>query len=133
MTSGDGKGVGFAPCRQDRTKLVELMEGVEDIPGAVMHEGLDWRWESFAEYLDALESGRATSMSAPCCRTPPCGSVMGERAIRHEAATAEDIAQMRAISQAIDAGAFGFSTSRTVSHKSLKGDYTPTFTPMRMN
>ena len=122
-------GVGFAPCRaDDRTKLVELMEGVEDIPGAVMHEGLDWRWESFAEYLIALESHRR---DIDVCALLPHAAVrvfvMGDRAIRHEAATADDIAQMRTITQqAIEAGAFGFSTSRTVSHKSLKGDYTPT-------
>ncbi|MDP7380627.1 MAG: amidohydrolase family protein [Alphaproteobacteria bacterium] len=122
-------GVGFAPCRaEDRIKLVELMEGVEDIPGAVMHEGLDWRWESFAEYLDALESGpRDVDVCALLPHAAVRVFVMGDRAIRHEAATAEDIAQMRAITrQAIDAGAFGFSTSRTVSHKTLKGDYTPT-------
>lgn len=122
-------GVGFAPCKPgDREKLVELMEGVEDIPAPVMHEGLNWQWESFGEYLTALE-GKPRDIDI-CALLPHAAVrvfVMGERAIRHEAATADDIAQMRAITaDAVRHGAFGFSTSRTISHKSLKGDYTPT-------
>jgi N-acyl-D-aspartate/D-glutamate deacylase len=122
-------GVGFAPCRPaDREKLVELMEGVEDIPGAVMHEGLDWQWETFGEYVTALEK---RDRDIDLCPLLPHAAmrvyVMGERAIRHEAATPQDIAQMRAITaDAMRAGAFGFSTSRTISHKSLTGEYTPT-------
>lgn len=122
-------GVGFAPCRPaDREKLIELMEGVEDIPGAVMHEGLRWEWESFPEYLATLDRGRR---DIDICAMLPHAAVrvhvMGDRAIRLESATGHDIAQMRAIAaDAARAGAFGFSTSRTTSHKSLRGDYTPT-------
>jgi N-acyl-D-aspartate/D-glutamate deacylase len=122
-------GVGFAPCRPtDREKLVELMEGVEDIPGPVMHEGLSWQWETFAEYFAALDSRQR---DIDLCALLPHAAlrvyVMGDRAIRHEKATADDIAQMRTITaDAIRAGAFGFSTSRTISHKTLAGDYTPT-------
>jgi len=122
-------GVGFAPCRPaDREKLVELMEGVEDIPAPVMHEGLDWQWETFAEYFAALDK-RPRDIDL-CALLPHAALrvyVMGDRAIRHEKATPDDIAQMRAISRdAVRAGAFGFSTSRTISHKTLAGDYTPT-------
>ena len=122
-------GVGFAPCRPaDREKLIELMEGVEDIPGAVMHEGLQWDWESFPEYLAALD--RRTRDIDVCAMLPHAAvrvNVMGDRAVRLENAQPEDIARMRAIAtDAVRAGAFGFSTSRTTSHKSLKGDYTPT-------
>ena len=122
-------GVGFAPCKpQDREKLVELMEGVEDIPGPVMHEGLTWTWETFPEYFRALET-RQRDMDL-CALLPHAAVrvyVMGDRAIRHEKATEKDIAQMRAIAaDAMRAGAFGFSTSRTISHKSLTGEYTPT-------
>ena len=122
-------GVGFAPCKPgDRDKLVELMEGVEDIPGAVMNEGLDWQWESFAEYLDALD--RRTRDMDVCALLPHAAVrvfVMGERAIALENANQGDIAQMREIArEAMQAGAFGFSTSRSLSHKTLKGDPTPT-------
>jgi N-acyl-D-aspartate/D-glutamate deacylase len=122
-------GVGFAPCRPaDRNKLVQLMEGVEDIPGPVMHEGLSWTWESFPDYLAALE--RAPRDIDLCALLPHAALrvyVMGERAIRHEKATAADIAEMRTLTRdAVRAGAFGFSTSRTISHKTLAGDFTPT-------
>ena len=122
-------GVGFAPCKPaDRDKLVELMEGVEDIPSPVLHEGLDWQWESFPEYLAALEKrGRDMDICALLPHAAVRVFVMGERAIRHEAATEEDIAEMRRITaEAMRAGAFGFSTSRTISHKSCSGEYTPT-------
>jgi N-acyl-D-aspartate/D-glutamate deacylase len=122
-------GVGFAPCKpEDRNKLVELMEGVEDIPGPVMHEGLKWQWETFPEYLDALDrQARDIDLCALLPHAAVRVYVMGERAIRHEKATPEDIARMREISaDAIRAGAFGVSTSRTISHKSHSGDYTPT-------
>ena len=122
-------GVGFAPCKPaDRQKLVELMEGVEDIPGAVMNEGLTWSWESFGEYLTALE--RKTRDIDVCALLPHAAVrvfVMGERALQLENANQADIAQMREIARdAMLAGAFGFSTSRSLSHKTLKGDPTPT-------
>jgi N-acyl-D-aspartate/D-glutamate deacylase len=122
-------GVGFAPCKPgDREKLVELMEGVEDIPAPVMHEGLKWQWESFSEFLGALD---AKPRDIDLCALLPHAAlrvfVMGERAVNHEWANQADIAQMREITaDAMRAGAFGFSTSRTISHKSLKGEYTPT-------
>ena len=122
-------GVGFAPCRPaDREKLVELMEGVEDIPAPVMHEGLTWQWESFSEYLAALK--RRNRDIDIACLLPHAAVrvyVMGDRAIRHEKATEADIGRMRRITaEAVRAGAFGFSTSRTLSHRSLSGEYTPT-------
>ncbi len=122
-------GVGFAPCRpEDRVKLVELMEGVEDIPAPVMHEGLNWQWETFEEYIQALEKNK---LDIDICALLPHAAlrvyVMGERAIKHEVATIEDMQIMRKLAkEAVEAGAFGFSTSRTISHKSLKGEYTPT-------
>jgi len=122
-------GVGFAPCHvHDREKLVRLMEGVEDIPAPVMHEGLNWQWESFAEYLATLDK---RPRDIDLCTLLPHAAlrvyVMGDRAIAHERATAEDIAAMRDITRdAVRAGAFGFSTSRTISHKTLAGDHTPT-------
>jgi N-acyl-D-aspartate/D-glutamate deacylase len=122
-------GVGFAPCKPgDREKLIELMEGVEDIPGAVMHEGLQWEWQSFPEYLNALE--RRPRDIDICALLPHAAVrvfVMGERAIALENANQGDIAEMREIArQAMQAGAFGFSTSRSLSHKTLRGDPTPT-------
>ena len=122
-------GVGFAPCKSnDREKLVELMEGVEDIPSPVMHEGLNWNWETFPEYLDALEMNKR---DIDVCTLIPHAAlrvyVMGDRALAHEKATDDDMVKMRKISfEAIKAGAFGFSTSRTISHKSLNGEYIPT-------
>lgn len=121
-------GVGFAPIKeQHRDKLIELMEGVEDIPGPCLHEGLRWNWETFAQYLDALE---ALPRDIDICAQIPHGPlrvyVMGERALRLEAATPDDIAQMREITRdAIRAGAFGFSTSRTIGHKTATGEPTP--------
>lgn len=122
-------GVGFAPCRAaDREKLIELMEGVEDIPGPILHEGLDWRWESFPEYLDALD---AKARDIDICALVPHAAVrvhvMGRRGLELENASQADIAAMRAlVAEAVRAGAFGVSTSRTISHKTLKGDPTPT-------
>lgn len=122
-------GVGFAPCRAaDREKLIELMEGVEDIPGPILHEGLDWRWETFPEYLDALD---AKPRDIDICALLPHGAlrvhVMGERGLALENANQADIARMREITaEAVRAGAFGVSTSRTISHRTLKGDPTPT-------
>jgi len=121
-------GVGFAPVRPaDRDRLVELMEGVEDIPGAALHEGLDWRWESFASYLDALaEQPRDIDIAAQLPHGALRVYVMGERALRLEAATEADATQMRALSaEAVRAGAIGFSTSRSMNHRSATGDPTP--------
>jgi len=121
-------GVGFAPVRvKDRDRLIELMEGVEDIPGAALHEGLKWNWESFAEYLDAVA---ARPHDIDIAAQLPHGAlrvyVMGERGAKLEAATEADIAQMRQLTaDAMRAGALGFSTSRTLNHKTVKGDPTP--------
>ncbi|MCW5758188.1 MAG: amidohydrolase family protein [Phenylobacterium sp.] len=122
-------GVGFAPVRAaDRDTLVELMEGVEDIPGIVLQEGIAWNWESFAEYLDVLES-RPRDMDL-CDQIPHAALrlyVMGDRAARLEPATEADMAEMRRLAaDAVRAGAMGFSTSRSLNHQTSKGD--PTFT-----
>ncbi len=122
-------GVGFAPCRPgDRERLIELMEGVEDIPAPVMHEGLDWNWQSFGDYLDALDrKQRDIDIGALLPHSAVRVFVMGERATFQENANQGDIAQMRQIAtEAMKAGAFGFSTSRTISHKTLAGEYIPT-------
>jgi N-acyl-D-aspartate/D-glutamate deacylase len=123
-------GVGFAPCRtEDRERLISLMEGVEDIPQTVMTAGLPWNWESFPDYLDSIEK-RCFDMdvAAYLPHAPLRVYVMGERAAAREPATPEDVARMRDIArQAIDAGALGFSTSRTLNHKSSDGILTPTY------
>ncbi|MDH3641931.1 MAG: amidohydrolase family protein, partial [Gammaproteobacteria bacterium] len=124
-------GVGFAPVRPtDHDLLIELMEGVEDIPGAALHEGITWEWESFPDYLDYL-SERKFDMDLGA--QLPHGAlrvyVMGQRGADRDAATADDIAQMRTLTeQAIRAGALGFSSSRTLNHRSSKGAPTPSLT-----
>jgi N-acyl-D-amino-acid deacylase len=123
-------GVGFAPCRaQDHEVLMQLMEGVEEIPGTVMAEGLPWNWESFPEFLDALEAKpRDIDIAALLPHGPLRVYVMGERGINREPATPEDIAQMQALLAAgVAAGAVGFSSSRTLLHLSSSGAYVPTF------
>jgi|HubBroStandDraft_1064217.scaffolds.fasta_scaffold00009_72 N-acyl-D-aspartate/D-glutamate deacylase len=121
-------GVGFAPVRkEDHDRLIELMEGVEDIPGAALHEGLAWNWEGFPGYLDALD---ARDRDIDLCAQLPHGAlrvyVMGERGARLEPASEADIAQMRHLTaEAMRAGAIGFSTSRTLNHRSVKGEPTP--------
>ncbi len=121
-------GVGFAPVRPDaHDRLISLMEGVEDIPGAVLDEGIDWSWETFGEYLDAVER---RSHDIDLCAQLPHGAlrlfVMGERAARLEEATEEDAAAMRGLAtEAMQAGAIGFSTSRTLNHRTASGDPTP--------
>jgi N-acyl-D-amino-acid deacylase len=122
-------GVGFAPCRaSDRERLVKLMEGIEDIPGIVMTEGLTWDWESFPEYLDAVESrphdiNIASYLPHSALRV----YVMKERAAASEPATTQDIQAMARITrQAMEAGALGFATSRTLFHRSSDGALVPT-------
>ena len=121
-------GVGFAPVRNEHQKaLIEMMEGVEDIPGITLTEGLKWDWESFPEYLDALERlPRTIDSGAQVAHHPLRVYAMGERAIKRERATAEDIELMaRLTEEALKAGAVGFTTSRTDQHKTLAGDLVP--------
>jgi N-acyl-D-amino-acid deacylase len=121
-------GVGFAPARPgDRDALIGLMEGVEDIPGAALAEGIDWRWETFPEYLDVLATKRlAMDVGAQIPHGPLRFYVMGERGAKNEAATPEDAARMAAIvREAVAAGALGFSTSRTIVHRAINGEPVP--------
>lgn len=122
-------GVGFAPCAPgEEQTLIELMEGVEDIPGSALSVGVPWgAWETFPEYLDYL-AGREYSLdvAAQVAHGAVRFNVMGERGIRDEDATAEDLVAMRdLVAEAIDAGAVGFSTSRTVFHRSIDGTPVP--------
>jgi N-acyl-D-aspartate/D-glutamate deacylase len=123
-------GVGFAPCEpseQARDAMIAVMEDVEDIPGAALDEGITWEWESFPEYLDALDRfPRAIDIAA---QVPHCAVrtyVMGERGVNNEPATAEDVARMSAIvREGIEAGALGFTTSRTELHRTRQGQAMP--------
>ena len=124
-------GVGFAPCRaDDHDLLIQLMEGVEDIPGVVLADGLDWSWESFPEFLDRLD-GQPHDIDF--ATQAPHGAIrvyaMGERGANREPARPEDIEQMaRLAREAVEAGALGFTTSRTLNHRSSDGRPTPTLT-----
>ena len=117
-------GVGFAPVSPDKREwLIELMEGVEDIPGAALSEGITWGWESFPEYLDVLDSiPRAIDIGTQVPHGALRSYVMGDRGATFEAATPEEIARMgQLVAEAVDAGALGFSTNRMEGHKSRSG------------
>ena len=121
-------GVGFAPVRPDAHNfLIELMEGVEDIPGIALHEGIDWKWETFPEYLDALEAKpRAIDVGTHVPHAPVRAYVLGDRCNTDYQPTAAEIAEMaRLVREGVEAGALGFSTSRTLLHKDLKGVHMP--------
>lgn len=125
-------GVGFAPVKpQQRDWLISLMEGVEDIPGTALSEGIDWQWESFPEFLDTLDS---KSHMIDIVAQLPHGAlrtyVMGERGGNHlEKPTAEEINTMATLAEeAVNAGAIGFTTSRTVNHQTADGEPTPSLT-----
>ena len=121
-------GVGFAPVKDtDHERLIKLMEGVEDIPGTALAEGLQWNWESFPDYMDALdEQHRTIDVAVHIGHDPLRVYVMGDRAIADEQATDDDIASMRRlVREAMDAGAIGFSTGRSDVHKTADGDWTP--------
>src|ERR1700752_1965243 len=121
-------GVGFAPVKKHhRQALMDLMEGVEEIPNPVLAAGLTWEWETFPDFMDALERReRVIDIAAQAAHMPMRVYVLGDRAIRREKATADDIAQMRQITvEALRAGAFGFTTSRTDSHKTPDGELVP--------
>jgi len=121
-------GVGFAPVMADKREwLIGLMEGVEDIPGTALHEGIRWSWETFPEYLDAVGS---TPLALDVAALAPHGAirayVMGERGARNESATPDDIEAMATIvREAVEAGAVGVSTSRTILHKAVDGEAVP--------
>ena len=124
-------GVGFAPCRpEDHDRLIRLMEGVEDIPFPVLAEGLPWDWESFPEYLEKLsEQQFDIDLAAQLPHAALRVYVMGDRGANREDASPEDIAEMRRLAKAaIEAGALGFSTSRTLNHRTSDGQPTPTLT-----
>ncbi len=122
-------GVGFAPVRPNtQNAVIALMEGVEDLPGPCLNEGLDFSWETFGEYLTALERRKHDiDFCALLPHAPLRVYVMGDRAMNLEDANQEDIQRMRELTaEAVRAGAWGFSTSRTIAHKTLAGDATPT-------
>lgn len=123
-------GVGFAPCRpEDHDVLVDVMAGVEDIPGVVMVDGLPWHWETFPEFLDALDAGRRDiDVAALLPHSPLRVYVMGRRGVDREPATAEDLAMMRKLAaEAVQAGALGFASSRFTLHKTQSGRPIPSY------
>lgn len=122
-------GVGFAPVRPtDHDLLIELMEGVEDIPGVALSEGLSWEWESFPDYLDYLSKRQFDmDIGAQLPHAALRVYVMGQRGADRKPATAEDVLEMRRLTEeAIRAGALGFTSSRTLNHRSVRGEPTPT-------
>ncbi len=122
-------GVGFAPCRpSDHVRLIQLMEGVEDIPEPVLSAGIPWQWESFPDYMDWLsQRSFDVDIGAQLPHAALRVYVMGERGARRDPSTAEDNKQMAALAgDAVRAGALGFSTSRTLNHRTSTGDFTPT-------
>src|SRR5262245_682363 len=124
-------GVGFAPCRpQDRDTLIKVMEGVEDIPELVMREGVPWNWQSFPEYLDALDQRRCDiDFATQVPHAPLRVFVMGRRGVEREPATAVDMAAMASlVEEGLQAGALGFTTSRSLFHRTPDGALTPTIT-----
>lgn len=120
-------GVGFAPVRPaDHDCLIRLMEGVEDIPGVALAEGLKWNWESFPDYMKAIDFPHAIDFAVMVPHDPLRVYVMGERAVRGEAATPADVAEMRRlVREAMEAGAFGFATGRSDTHRTSDGLCTP--------
>src|SRR5271166_1394099 len=121
-------GVGFAPVRPGREDwLIELMEGVEDIPGTALTEGISWGWESYPGYLDVIEQGKfAVDVGSQIAHGPVRAYAMGERGARNEPATPEDIEAMaRLVREAVEAGALGLSTSRTLGHRAVDGEPVP--------
>jgi len=125
---GGNCGVGFAPVTPGREQwLIGLMEGVEDIPGSALAEGITWQWESFPEYLDAIEKRPlAVDFGTQIAHGAVRGYAMGDRGARNEEATEDDIAAMaRIVQEAIEAGALGFSTSRTEGHRAVGGEAVP--------
>ena len=121
-------GVGFAPAAPERHQwLIGLMEGVEDIPGSALSEGIRWDWESFPEYLDALERApHALDVGTQVPHGAVRAYVMGERGAKNEPATADDIAGMaQIVKEGLLAGALGFSSSRTMGHKAIDGEPVP--------
>ena len=127
-------GVGFAPCRkEDHDVLVDVMAGVEDIPGVVMTDGLPWTWETFPEYMDALEPRRRDiDVAVYLPHSPLRVYVMGRRGADREPATDEDLATMRALAkEAIEVGALGFASSRFSIHKTESGSPIPSYDAAR--
>ena len=121
-------GVGFAPVRaNDREKLVRIMEGVEDIPGTALTEGITWDWETLPEYMDALDAKpHSVDFAVQITHDPLRVYVMGERAVFNEKATPQDITEMQRLTrEALEAGAIGFSTGRSDVHRSADGEWTP--------
>ena len=122
-------GVGFAPCPPGGERgMIELMEGVEDIPGTALFEGIEWgEWETFPEYIDYLGTKQYTlDVGTQIPHSAVRNYVMGERALRHEDATSDDLEAMsKIVREGLNAGALGFSTSRTIGHRSILGEPIP--------
>ncbi|HEV8296677.1 MAG TPA: amidohydrolase family protein, partial [Acidimicrobiales bacterium] len=121
-------GVGFAPVAPGREEwLIQLMEGVEDIPGTALSEGMTWGWETFPQYLDALDQRQlGIDVGTQVAHGAVRAYVMGERGAKNHPASSDDIAQMaRIVREAIEAGALGFSTSRTLGHRAMDGEPVP--------